>query len=185
MASGRIAEECGDGDEESSSIWTLRNPVYFPTSTPRRNARLMHREAKGGDDKDCSYVFLALDTCVPGDAMPAKANAAETFPAANEQSSDDASTSAAVAASQSESSPELPVVSPPVVLRWKVAPGEGEGWQAWDPKVDGQASDLKRGLPIEKLLQGSFVDPDKLFSVSTRGGLNWKRKGHLSCATFG
>lgn len=58
-------------------------------------------------------------------------------------------------------------------------------WRAWDSKVDGQASDLKRGVFIEKLLQGHFVDADKLFSVSTRGGLNWSRKGHLSCATFG
>jgi hypothetical protein len=77
-------------------------------------------------------------------------------------------------------------VSPPVVLRWKIERGNGrDGWRAWDPDVDGRASDLKRNVPVWKMLRGQFVDNDKLFSVPIRSGLDWKRKGYLSCAAIG
>jgi hypothetical protein len=79
--------------------------------------------------------------------------------------------------------PDLGQASPPVVLRWKVE--QGDGWRAWDPDVDGTASDLKRDVPVWKMLRGQFVDSDKLFSVPIRSGLDWRRKGYLSCAAMG
>jgi hypothetical protein len=51
--------------------------------------------------------------------------------------------------------------------------------------MDGTASDLKRDVPVWKMLRGQFVDSDKLFSVPIRSGLDWKRKGYLSCSAMG
>lgn len=159
------AASCAD----EGAVSTPRDPVYFPASAPRRGARLMYRAEEGvagGEDGSCLYLALdALRHRHAADGPPAPAPAPAPAP-------------------DGEDAPPPPGrVSPPVVLRWKVAPGD-EGWRAWDPEEDGRASDLKRPVPIEKLLQGQFVDADKLFSVSIRGGLDWRRKGYLSCATF-
>lgn len=70
----------------------------------------------------------------------------------------------------------------PVVLRWKI--GELGGWRAWDDEHDGTASDVTRAVTGWQLLKGDFVDNDKYFSVPIRSGLDWTRKGHLSCAAF-
>lgn len=70
----------------------------------------------------------------------------------------------------------------PVVLRWKIA--ELGGWRAWDEERDGTASDVKRGISAWQMLKGDFVDNDKYFSVPIRSGLDWTRKGYLSCAAF-
>lgn len=179
-ATGQITA-CAD----ERAIVTLRDPVYFPTSTPRRGARLMYRGDGVAKTEDGHCLYLAMDTACSADGGVASGAGA---------GADDAS--ATVSGSRQAESPRTPGpashqeqgslpgrVSPPVVLRWKIGPGD-DGWRAWDPDEDGKASDLKRPIPIEKLLQGQFVDPDKLFSVSIRSGLDWTRKGYLSCATF-
>lgn len=73
------------------AIWTLRRPIYFPTSTPKRNPRLLYR--REGQDV-CGYIYLSLDSLNPG---------------ASSQRGDD----------KSDSSKEPSRVSPPVMLRWK------------------------------------------------------------------
>lgn len=134
-------------ESDPAAVCTLRAPIYFPTSTPRRKARLMYRGSPGGTDGS-DHLFLALD------GLAAVDQAAE------------------------EGQP----ASGPVVLRWKLA--ELGGWRAWEEERDGTSSDVKRGLSAWQMLKGDFVDNDKYFSVPIRSGLDWTRKGYLSCATF-
>ncbi|KAI0468980.1 hypothetical protein F4859DRAFT_192812 [Xylaria cf. heliscus] len=48
---------------DSDSVSTLRNPIYFPASTPRRDPRLVYRSSS----KDAEgYVFLVLNAVPPG-----------------------------------------------------------------------------------------------------------------------
>jgi hypothetical protein len=70
--------------------------------------------------------------------------------------------------------------SSPVVIRWKI-PHE-DGWRAWDPKVDEESEDLKRGVDEARILRGGFVDGDKRFYVPIRSGLDWTRTGYLTCS---
>ncbi|KAK5635789.1 hypothetical protein RRF57_011501 [Xylaria bambusicola] len=49
-------------------VSTLRNPIYFPSSTPRRDARLVHRPSSKDSE---GYIFLVLN------AVPAVAAAKE------------------------------------------------------------------------------------------------------------
>lgn len=159
---------------DDRAISTLRDPIYFPASTPWRGARLMYRGEKAKAE-DSSCLYLALDTLCYADAQAAiDASAAVDRPRRDEPPPTPGS------ASDEESPPGR--VGPPVVLRWKIAPGDG--WRAWDAEQDTKASDLKRPIPIEKLLQGQFVDPDKRFTVPISGGLNWTFRGYLSCAIF-
>ncbi|KAI1123930.1 hypothetical protein F5Y10DRAFT_269613 [Nemania abortiva] len=53
--------------DASDSVLTLRNGVYFPTSTPRRDARLVHRPSSKDSE---GYLFLVLN------AVPAAKDAA-------------------------------------------------------------------------------------------------------------
>lgn len=129
-----------------ASFCTLRAPIYFPTSTPRRKARLLYRSSEG--TKGSGYICLALDGTEPSE----------------------------------HGAGEDVLTSPPVVLRWKIA--ELGGWREWEEKQDGTASDLKRGISDWQMLKGDFVDNDKYFRVPIRSGLDWTRKGHLSCAAF-
>lgn len=157
--------------EDERAILTLCEPIYFPTSTPRRRARLMYRgdkSVRARAEDSGNYLYLALDTLCSADIRAV---------------TDDASATVVDGVGEAESPHPPGRVSPPVVLRWKIAQGE-DGWRPWKPDEDELASDLKRPVPIGKLLQGQFVDPDKRFSVSIRGGLDWTRKGFLSCATF-
>ncbi|KAI0913046.1 hypothetical protein F4823DRAFT_102990 [Ustulina deusta] len=53
--------------EASHPVSTLRNPIYFPASTPRRDARLVYRPSSKDSE---GYVFLVLN------AVPAARDAA-------------------------------------------------------------------------------------------------------------
>ncbi len=59
------------GSAGDNVISTLSRPIYFPTSTPRRKARLLYRP--GTDGKD-DYIYLALNGSPPkssgGDTSP-------------------------------------------------------------------------------------------------------------------
>ncbi|KAI1331713.1 hypothetical protein F5Y16DRAFT_359066 [Xylariaceae sp. FL0255] len=44
---------------EPGPVLTLNEPIYFPTSTPRRDARFLYREGSKGKDAE-DYVFLVL-----------------------------------------------------------------------------------------------------------------------------
>ncbi|KAL2277488.1 hypothetical protein FJTKL_15405 [Diaporthe vaccinii] len=165
------AEEggCTDGN----AIVTLKNGIYFPTSTPSRHAHLMYRNDWGSGGR----LYLVLDRLVhagageDNDATKATENGTESSTNIDKVNNDKAN------------GPDLVQVSPAVVLRWKIA--HRDGWRAWDPSVDGTSSDLKRDVPVWKMLRGQFVDSDKLFSVPIRSGLDWRRKGYLSCSAMG
>jgi hypothetical protein len=161
----------------TASVMTLREPIYFPASTPRRDARLVYRpspssgknKSKDKDkDKDKEkdsdgYLFLVLDA-VTAPSTPTSTTAANT------------------------------TTSPPVVaLRWTVS-GHGDGgWREWNDDEKGEdcglsfssAADLDstgRSSLIRNRLRGSFVESGKPFSVPIRCGLNWTRKSYLSCS---
>lgn len=165
------AEEggCTDGN----AIVTLKNGIYFPTSTPSCHAHLMYRN----DWDSGGRLYLVLDKLVhagageDNDATKATENGTESSTNIDKGNNDKAN------------GPDLVQVSPAVVLRWNIA--HRDGWRAWDPNVDGTSSDLKRDVPVWKMLRGQFVDSDKLFSVPIRSGLDWRRKGYLSCSAMG
>lgn len=69
--------------------------------------------------------------------------------------------------------------SSPVVIRWKIP--HGDGWRKWDPEIDEESEDLKRGVDDARILRGDFVDGEKRFSVPIRSGLDWTRLGFLTC----
>lgn len=54
----------GDDISHTHSVSTLRNPIYFPASTPRRDARLVYRPSSKDSE---GYIFLVLN------AVPAAA----------------------------------------------------------------------------------------------------------------
>lgn len=43
-----------------TAFWTLGAPIYFPTSMPRRKARLVYRRSQG--TKGSEYLCLVLDS---------------------------------------------------------------------------------------------------------------------------
>jgi hypothetical protein len=152
----KVALNC-TGD---SAVSTLRKPIYFPTSTPQRKPRLLYKPGTGGKD-DC--IYLALD------ALIANSSGDPSLPADSAQLPGDEASS--------EDSPSR--ASPPVVLRWKVGPDGG--WGAWDAETDSKSDDVKNGGNLWNVLRGSFVESEKSFSVPVRSGLDWRRKGYLSC----
>ncbi|KAJ5159959.1 uncharacterized protein N7482_006963 [Penicillium canariense] len=68
----------------------------------------------------------------------------------------------------------------PVVIRWRIP--NGDGWRDWNSDHDEQSEDLKRGVDDARILRGGFVDGDKQFYVPIRSGLDWTRKGYLTCS---
>ena len=68
---------------------------------------------------------------------------------------------------------------PPIVLRWKIP--HQEGWRACDAEI-GQETCPNREKSVIRRLRGNFVSENRSFGVPVRGGLNWSRKGFLSCA---
>jgi hypothetical protein len=124
----------------SDPVLTLRNPIYFPASTPRRDARLVYRPS--GKDTE-GYVFLILNA----------------VPAAKDATSDTS--------------------SPVVALRWSVA--DDGGWRPWNQE-DEDKPDPTRNSSLWCFMRGNFVESGKPFSVPVRCGLNWTRKGYLSCS---
>ncbi|KAG8160710.1 hypothetical protein KVR01_008974 [Diaporthe batatas] len=165
-------DRCAGGN----NILTLQSAIYFPTSTPIRQARLMYRNEGQSDVKAEGRLYLVLDRLVPSDGSK-HADGVESG-----EKTTDSSTSKNDEGGDT-GAPELGQASPPVVLRWKIA--HNDGWRAWDPEADSKASDLKREVPVWKMLRGQFVDSDKLFSVPIRSGLDWTRKGYLSCGVIG
>lgn len=154
--------------DDGSAITTLSNAIYFPTSTPSRGARLMYRNDGESGMTAGGRLYLVLDKLIHTVAG---------------ENNGVGQTTEGVTDISAPGGPDLGQASPPVVLRWKIA--QSDGWRPWHPKVDSTASDLKRDVPVWKLLRGQFVDSDKLFSVPIRSGLDWRRKAYLSCAAIG
>ncbi|RWA08635.1 hypothetical protein EKO27_g6478 [Xylaria grammica] len=50
--------------DTSDPVLTLRNPIYFPASTPRRDARLVHRPSSKDSE---GYIFLVLNAVPPAE----------------------------------------------------------------------------------------------------------------------
>lgn len=166
------------GRVDGNAILTLQNAVYFPTSTPVRHAHLMYRNDGERGMTAGGRLYLVLDKLVH--ASTGEDNIATESP----EESTDSSIFVGNGNDGKADGPDLGQACPPIVLRWKVAQGAG-GWRAWNPDADDRASDLKRDIPVWKMLRGQFVDSDKLFSVPIRSGLDWTRKGYLSCGTMG
>lgn len=172
-----------DLDREPSDqvIMTLRSPIYFPTSTPQRNPTLVYRvedatvnSVEDGNSGKASYIYLTLDTAeepVEEQGHQHQSNPINSFGATTDQSR---------FSQMEEGRAEPGRACPPVVLRWKIP--HPDGWRVWETDEDSRASDIKRGLSDWQMLRGSFVDSTKSFSVPIRSGLNWTRKGFLSCA---
>jgi hypothetical protein len=72
-----------------------------------------------------------------------------------------------------------PLAIAPCVMRWKI-PRLG-GWRRWDTETDERTPGLVNGTNQVAMLRGSFVDSEKRFNVPVRSGLDWTRKGFLSC----
>lgn len=162
---------------DGNAIVTLQRAIYFPTSTPVRQARLMYRNDGESSMAAGGRLYLVLDKLIHSAASEEDDTNRTTEGASeNSMSVDDGGRGKI-------GGPDLGQASPPVVLRWKIT--QGDGWRAWDPDIDGTASDLKSEIPVWKMLKGQFVDSDKLFSVPIRSGLDWTRKGYLSCAAMG
>jgi hypothetical protein len=154
-ASEGAPENCGC----EGSIFTVREPIYFPTTTPCRNPQLIYRSSGPGED---SYLYLGL-----GPQMPRSDGGKSTDNDGHGHGDGD-----------DEASTRADQASPPVVLRWKIS--SGDGWRPWNVETDKTASELKKKSVVERL-RGKYIDSDKPFSVPIRGGLNWSRKGFLSC----
>ncbi|KAF3025055.1 hypothetical protein E8E14_014449 [Neopestalotiopsis sp. 37M] len=149
-----------DGANEDTQIKTLRAPIYFPSSTPHRDPWLLQRTSFNSDGK-YSYLHLAL-----GALFPTKRESSPAQPRPEVQDG-------------TRIGRPMDQASPPVFLRWKIP--EDDGWRSWDADLDGKSSDLKRETPVWEVLRGGYVDPNKPFSVPIRFGLDWTRKGYLSC----
>jgi hypothetical protein len=67
---------------------------------------------------------------------------------------------------------------PPTVMLWKLSKKD---WRDWDDIQDGQSEKLKSTHGTYSQIRGSFIAADRKFSVPIRSGLNWTRKGVLSC----
>lgn len=174
-----VAPSGGEDDYCSgeNTIMTLQHAVYFPTSTPARQAHLMYRNEGEIGKTVGGRLYLVLDKLVhtaAGDDNDATGTTGDVT---------ESSESVGDSINGKVDGPDLGHASPPVVLRWKVA--QGDGWRAWDTNSDTMSSDLKRDVPVWKMLRGQFVDSDKLFSVPIRSGLDWRRKGYLSCSAIG
>ncbi|KAI1335370.1 hypothetical protein F5Y15DRAFT_419856 [Xylariaceae sp. FL0016] len=129
---------------DDRTILTLREPIYFPNSTPRRDARLLCRPSTKNSE---GYIFLVLN---------------------------------AVTATSAENPLESSQTSPVVALRWSVS--DDEGWREWDAEVDGKSTELKNGISFWTMMRGTYAESGRPFSVPIRSGLNWTRKGYLSCS---
>jgi len=145
----------------NGNVSTMCEQIFFPTSTPRRKARLLYRRGIGEKD-DC--IYLALDALLPEGPRDRSSIQAE-----------------AAQFTREGGSPRdgLGQASPPVVLRWKV--GAEQGWKEWDDEVDSRSNDMKKEGSLWEILRGGFVESGKSFSVPYRSGLDWTRKGYLSC----
>lgn len=172
-----ISGAAESGCAEGNAILTLKDGIYFPTSTPSRHAHLMYRNDGESGTTAGGRLYLVLDKLVH--AAAGEDN--DATKAAEEDT--ESSTNVDKGNNDKADGPDLGQASPPVVLRWKIA--QRDGWRAWDPNMDGTSSDLKRDVPVWKMLRGQFVDSDKLFSVPIRSGLDWRRKGYLSCSAMG
>jgi hypothetical protein len=151
-----------NGVYDDTGIQTLNAPIYFPSSTPHRDPRLLQRSSSNSSsgEKDM-YLYLAL-----GALFPPKR---ETTPVQHRPEAQDGT----------RIGRPMDQASPPVFLRWKIS--QEDGWRSWDADQDSKSSDLKRETPVWEVLRGDYVDPNKPFSVPIRFGLDWTRKGYLSC----
>ncbi|KAK1996296.1 hypothetical protein LX36DRAFT_750538 [Colletotrichum falcatum] len=142
-----------DAGGDSNDIFVLREQIYFPTPTPQRNPSLGYRSMKPGSDG----LYLVLGPILP------------------EPETDGIGVQAQKAASQRSYH-----ASPPVVLRWTIS--RVDGWRPWDVEVDQKRSEQVGRQEMLERLRGSFVDDRKSFTAPVRCGLNWTRKGVLTCS---
>ncbi|KAK2021116.1 hypothetical protein LX32DRAFT_687963 [Colletotrichum zoysiae] len=137
---------------DSDDIFVLREQIYFPTPTPQRSPSLAYRPMKPGSDG----LYLVLGPILAEPEIDGNGG----------QEKNDASQRSYHA-------------SPPVVLRWTIP--RVDGWRAWDVEVDQKLSEQIGRQDMLERLRGSFVDDRKSFTAPVRCGLNWTRKGVLTC----
>ncbi|KAF4461756.1 vegetatible incompatibility HET-E-1 [Fusarium albosuccineum] len=171
----------------SAAVSTLSSPIFFPASAISRNSHLMYCNGNTGEED--SYLYLVLDTSMTTCENP------QTTPLCGPGQ---------VLSTEDFKRPvgeKGAVISPPVVLRWKVAginkpvekdadddeeggPSEKQTWREWNGEEDGVSEDIKAGRSAAdewRMLRGDFVVGRKYW-VSYRCGLDWTRQGFLSCS---
>ncbi|KAH6682237.1 hypothetical protein F5X68DRAFT_155694 [Plectosphaerella plurivora] len=165
----------GLGDKREMT--TPTGPIFFPASTAWRRPHLMY----GGGS-----LYLVLDASSTGGGTMCVVQSRCGRPGCK-------NVREVKGHGAKEGEKQEAVVSPPVVLRWKMETkgGDGDGeedealaWRAWDDGEDGRSEDVKAGrseADESRMLRGDFVGAKK-YLVPYRSGLDWTRQGVLSCA---
>ncbi|KAH7359279.1 hypothetical protein B0T11DRAFT_113941 [Plectosphaerella cucumerina] len=169
------------GLEAEHGVTTPTGPIFFPASTAWRRPHLMY----GGGS-----LYLILDASSTGGGTmcvvqsrcgrPGCKNVREVKGEEKQEGG------------KQDGGKQQAVVSPPVVLRWKMtkdkeeADGEDDtlAWRTWNQEEDGRSEDVKVGRSEAeelRMLRGDFVGAKK-YHVPYRSGLDWTRQGVLSCA---
>ena len=131
---------------------TLNDPVYFPSTTLKKDARMVYLEntpvSDGPKPKKRDLLALGLNF-----------HDAEKSPSTPSPH-------------QRQDEPDL--------LTWTIS--RKEGWRDWDRNVDEQTEEIEDRDQAYRKLRGSFVSQEQRFNVIVRSGLNWTKKAFLSCS---
>ncbi|KAF4965653.1 hypothetical protein FSARC_6591 [Fusarium sarcochroum] len=144
------------------TVSTSSSPVFFPASTMLRNPHITYCD--GGSSKEDSHLYLVMDTSKAAFSVS------------------DATTSCGLGqvisseGIQDQEEEKDTVVSPPVVMRWKMegtnklekldVDGEGDDserrqtWREWNDKEDGASEDIKTSRTAaeeSRMLRGDLL----------------------------
>lgn len=158
----------GQSEEEdlpkSRSFQTLRDPAYFPYSTPYRNPQFKVIEPKPDENKSKQTLILALDA---------------QFQSISTSSSSSSDHGEIDDWSSSTNSSSRVMREQPALLALNL--DSDADWRDFFTD-DERSQELRDNKWSYNVLRGSFLDADKRFNVPIRSGLDWTRKGFLSCA---
>ncbi|KAL9623849.1 MAG: hypothetical protein Q9160_001841 [Pyrenula sp. 1 TL-2023] len=157
---------------ERGGFETLRDPIYFPATTPNRNPQLKLHSRSSGNNTSCETLLtLTLDA----EISPKSSNTG------------------------APTTPTTPTIrTPPQLLTSNLSPSSSTTttttsssyWVPYTQSISDShnpknPNNLKNPKPAQgtyEMLRGSFVDTDQRFNVPVRSGLDWTRKAFLSCA---
>lgn len=137
---------------ETANFETLRDPIYFPATTPNRNPQL---KLHSRNTNTSTEPFLTLTLTLDAERSPHPLN---------------------LDPSNAESTTTTTILTPPHLLIWTFSP---TSWCPWDPSSPSDSNKTKQAT--YEMLRGSFVNADQRFNVPVRSGLDWTRKAFLSC----
>ena len=168
--------------QPANPVATLDVPIYFPKSSVSRNPHIRYWDGTSKQE-DC-LLYLIMDTPSSDESLPEKRPSCGPGQVLSLENS------------PGISGKKETVVSPPVVMRWKVpskvgqnksddgrgASTETQSWRKWDQVLDGLSDDVKAEVVAQyeqQRLRGEFIGNS--FSVPIRSGLDWTRKAFLTC----